>query len=36
MQTQDGGPYAGYGGFTNFANAAVRRYNIDVAVAAAS
>ena len=35
VQTPDGGPYAGYGGFTNFASAAVRRYNIDVAVAAA-
>jgi hypothetical protein len=36
VQTPDGGPYAGYGGFTNFANAAVRRYNIDIAVAAAN
>ena len=35
IQTPDGRPYAGYGGFTNFANPAVRRYNIDVAVAAA-
>src|SRR5215203_3593683 len=35
IQTPDGQPYAGYGGFTNFANPAVRRYNIDVAVAAA-
>lgn len=35
VQTPSGGPYAGYGGFTNFANPAVRRYNIDVAVAAA-
>lgn len=34
VQTPDGGPYAGYGGFTNFANESVRRYNIDVAVAA--
>ena len=31
VQTPDGGPYAGYGGFTNFANPAVRRYNIDIA-----
>jgi hypothetical protein len=36
VQTPDGGPYAGYGGFTNFANAAVRKYNIDVATAAAA
>nr|MBA2383596.1 polysaccharide deacetylase family protein [Actinomycetota bacterium] len=35
VQTPDEQPYAGYGGFTNFANPAVRRYNIDVAVAAA-
>jgi peptidoglycan/xylan/chitin deacetylase (PgdA/CDA1 family) len=35
VQTPGGAPYAGYGGFTNFANAAVRKYNIDVAVAAA-
>jgi hypothetical protein len=35
VQTPSGGPYAGYGGFTNFANPTVRRYNIDVAVAAA-
>ncbi|HSC90363.1 MAG TPA: putative glycoside hydrolase [Gaiellaceae bacterium] len=35
VQTPGGGPYAGYGGFTNVANAAVRRYQIDVAVAAA-
>ncbi len=35
VQTPDGRPYAGYGGFTNFANARVRRYNIEVAVAAA-
>ena len=34
VQTPDGGPYAGYGGFTNFASPAVRQYNIDVAVAA--
>jgi peptidoglycan/xylan/chitin deacetylase (PgdA/CDA1 family) len=36
VRTPDGGLYAGdYGGFTNFANATVRKYNIDVAVAAA-
>jgi peptidoglycan/xylan/chitin deacetylase (PgdA/CDA1 family) len=35
VQTPTGGPYAGYGGFTNFANSTVRRYNIDIAVAAA-
>ncbi len=35
IQTPSGEPYAGYGGFTNFASAAVRKYNIDVAVAAA-
>jgi len=35
VQTPDGSPYAGYGGFTNFANPVVRRYNIDVAKAAA-
>ncbi|MEJ7569595.1 MAG: putative glycoside hydrolase [Gaiellaceae bacterium] len=35
VQSQDGAPYSGYGGFTNFANPAVRRYNIDLAVAAA-
>ncbi|MFN2471115.1 MAG: putative glycoside hydrolase [Gaiellaceae bacterium] len=35
VQTPAGAPYAGYGGFTNFANPAVRRYNIDIAVAAA-
>ena len=35
VQTPGGEPYAGYGGFTNFANPAVRRYQIDVAVAAA-
>jgi len=34
IQTPDGQPYAGYGGFTNFANPVVRRYNIDVARAA--
>jgi peptidoglycan/xylan/chitin deacetylase (PgdA/CDA1 family) len=35
IQTPDGGPYAGYGGFSNFADRVVRRYNIDIAVAAA-
>jgi peptidoglycan/xylan/chitin deacetylase (PgdA/CDA1 family) len=35
IQMPGGGPYAGYGGFTNFANPIVRRYNIDIAVAAA-
>lgn len=37
VQTPAGKPYSGgYGGFTNFANPAVRQYNIDVAVAAAA
>ena len=35
VQTPGGGPYAGYGGFTNVANAAVRRYNVDVGLAGA-
>jgi hypothetical protein len=35
IQTPGGEPYAGYGGFSNFAHPAVRKYNIDVAVAAA-
>jgi hypothetical protein len=36
IQTPRGKPYSStYGGFTNFANPAVRQYNIDVAVAAA-
>jgi peptidoglycan/xylan/chitin deacetylase (PgdA/CDA1 family) len=35
VQTPSGGPYAGYGGFTNFANRDVRAYNIDIAVAGA-
>ncbi|MGZ8696187.1 MAG: putative glycoside hydrolase [Gaiellaceae bacterium] len=35
IQTPDGSPYAKYGGFTNFAHPAVRRYNVDLAVAAA-
>jgi hypothetical protein len=34
VQTPGGEPYAGYGGFTNFANPAVRQYNIDIAKAA--
>lgn len=36
VQTPSGGAYSGYGGFTNFANPAVRRYNIDIAKAAAA
>ncbi|MEK6276239.1 MAG: putative glycoside hydrolase [Actinomycetota bacterium] len=35
VQTPEGGLYAGYGGFTNFADPVVRKYNIDIAVAAA-
>ncbi len=35
VQSADGGPYSGYGGFTNFAHPAVRKYNTDLAVAAA-
>ncbi len=35
VQTPAGQKYGGYGGFTNFANAAVRRYQVDIAVAAA-
>jgi hypothetical protein len=35
IQTPGGAPYAGYGGFTNFASETVRRYNVDIAVAAA-
>jgi hypothetical protein len=37
IQTPDGGQYlgSGYGGFTNFANPVVRKYNVDVAVTAA-
>jgi hypothetical protein len=34
VQTPERKPYAGYGGFTNFANPAVRQYNIDIAKAA--
>ena len=36
IQTPNGGPYAGYGGFTNFANPTVRRYNVAVARVAAA
>jgi hypothetical protein len=36
VQTRGGAPYAGYGGFTNAASSAVRKYNIDLAVAAAA
>lgn len=36
VQTPDGGAYSGgYGGFTNFANPEVQRYNVDIAEAAA-
>lgn len=35
LQTPAGEPYAGYGGFTNFAHPEVRQYNIDIAVEAA-
>jgi peptidoglycan/xylan/chitin deacetylase (PgdA/CDA1 family) len=35
IQTPNGQMYGGYGGFTNFANPVVRRYQIDLAVAAA-
>ncbi|HZB76650.1 MAG TPA: putative glycoside hydrolase [Solirubrobacteraceae bacterium] len=35
VQKADGGPYSGYGGFTNFASPAVQRYNIALARAAA-
>jgi hypothetical protein len=35
IQTPAGEPYAGYGGFTNFAHPVVQQYNIDVAVEAA-
>jgi peptidoglycan/xylan/chitin deacetylase (PgdA/CDA1 family) len=36
VQAPGGGPYSGYGGFTNFADPTVRQYNIDVARAAAA
>ncbi len=35
VQAPDGTEYSGYGGFSNFANPAVRRYEISIAVAAA-
>ncbi|HEY3187588.1 MAG TPA: putative glycoside hydrolase, partial [Solirubrobacteraceae bacterium] len=35
IQTPAGGPYSGYGGFTNFADPVVRQYNIDIARRAA-
>ncbi|MDQ3778301.1 MAG: polysaccharide deacetylase family protein, partial [Actinomycetota bacterium] len=35
VQTPGGDAYAGYGGFTNFADRTVRRYNVDVARVAA-
>jgi hypothetical protein len=35
VQTPDGGPYSGYGGFTNFADPVVRQYNVDIARRAA-
>lgn len=35
VQDRDGNPYAGYGGFTNFAHPEVQRYNVDVAREAA-
>jgi peptidoglycan/xylan/chitin deacetylase (PgdA/CDA1 family) len=35
IQTPGGQMYGGYGGFTNFADPAVRRYQIDIAAAAA-
>lgn len=35
VQSPDGRPFALYGGFTNFADPAVRKYNVDLAVAAA-
>ena len=36
IQTPDGQPYSGYGGFSNFANPVVRRYQLDIAKAAAA
>ena len=35
VQTPSGGEYAGYGGFTNFADPVVRAYNVEIALAAA-
>jgi hypothetical protein len=35
VQTPGGDKYGGYGGFTNFSNPVVRRYQIDIAAAAA-
>lgn len=35
IQAPGGQPYAGYGGFTNFAHPVVRKYNIDIAREAA-
>ena len=35
IQTPNREPYSGYGGFTNFADPVVRKYNVDIAVAAA-
>jgi hypothetical protein len=35
VQAPDGSQYSKYGGFTNFAHPVVRKYNIDLAVAAA-
>jgi hypothetical protein len=32
IQTPTGDAYAGYGGFTNFADPVVRKYNVDIAV----
>jgi hypothetical protein len=36
IQSADGQPYSGYGGFANFANPVVRKYQIDIAKAAAA
>jgi hypothetical protein len=35
VQTPNGQKYGGYGGFTNFSNPIVRKYQVDIAVAAA-
>jgi hypothetical protein len=35
IQTPGGAPYAGYGGFMNFPDPTVRKYEIDIATAAA-